>query len=72
MGSKERDHIWVEFEEHIVITTAIRSTGLDINYMQNKLFEKGVFVSVKFEYHSGKNPHFLSIKELVSLDTEDF
>jgi UDP-N-acetylglucosamine 4,6-dehydratase len=72
MVPQEMAHHCVEFEDHFVITPAIRFTGLDVNYMQNKLFDKGVFVGDKFEYHSGKNPHFLSIKELVSLDTEDF
>ena len=71
MVPEEMSHHCVEFEDHFVITPAIRFTGLDVNYLQNKLFERGAFVDCKFEYHSGKNPHFLNVEELISLDTLD-
>ncbi|MGK0372585.1 MAG: UDP-N-acetylglucosamine 4,6-dehydratase [Glaciecola sp.] len=71
MVPEEMAHHCVEFDDHFVITPAIRFTGLDVNYMQNKLFEKGRSVDEKFEYHSGKNPQFLTIQELVTLDAEE-
>ena len=39
MVPEEMAHHCVEFDDHFVITPAIRFSGLDINYVQNKLFE---------------------------------
>lgn len=71
MVPEEMAHHSIEFEDHFVITPAITFFEDTINYMQNKLFEKGQQVSEKFEYHSGTNPHFLSIEELIELDKQD-
>nr|WP_136249974.1 UDP-N-acetylglucosamine 4,6-dehydratase (inverting) [Ningiella ruwaisensis] len=70
MVPAEVAHQSVEFNDHFVITPAIKFSGLDVNYEQNVLLEKGKFVSEQFEYHSGTNPHFLSIEELVELDKQ--
>lgn len=69
MVPEEMAHHSIEFEDHFVIMPAITFFEGNMNYMQNKLFEKGAKVSDKFEYHSGTNPHFLSVKELVELDS---
>ena len=71
MVPEEMAHHCVEFDDHFVITPAIRFSGLDINYVQNKLFEKGTKVTEKFEYHSGTNPEFLSVEELIELDKQE-
>jgi UDP-N-acetylglucosamine 4,6-dehydratase len=71
MVPEEMAHHCVEFDDHFVITPAIRFSGLDINYVQNKLFEKGSKVTEKFEYHSGTNPEFLSVEKLIELDKQD-
>ncbi len=70
MLPEEMAHHSVEFDDHFVITPAIRFFEESIDYFTNKLGEKGAPVPDKFEYNSGTNPHFLSVKELVSLDDE--
>lgn len=58
----------LEFKDHFVITPAIRFFDKDIDYTKNKLGEKGVPANEAFEYNSGTNPHFLTVKELKTLD----
>ena len=69
MVPEEMAHHSIEFEDHFVIMPAITFFEGNMNYKQNKLFEKGVSVDDKFEYHSGTNSHFLSVKELIELDS---
>ena len=61
-------HHSIEFDDHYVITPAIKFFDKTINYTKNKLGEAGRTVADKFEYHSGTNPHFLSVNELKALD----
>lgn len=68
MVPEEMAHHSFEFEDHYVITPAIKFFDKTIDYALNKLGEKGRAVADKFEYHSGKNPHFLSVAELTELD----
>lgn len=68
MVPEEMAHHTIEFEDHYVIAPAIVFFDKNINYKVNKLAEQGVPVSDKFEYHSGTNPHFLSVGELQELD----
>jgi UDP-N-acetylglucosamine 4,6-dehydratase len=72
MVPQEMAHHSLEFDDHYVITPAIKFFDKTINYLQNKLGEIGKPVAEKFEYHSGTNPHFLSVKELKTLDKETF
>jgi UDP-N-acetylglucosamine 4,6-dehydratase len=68
MVPEEMAHHSLEFDDHYVITPAIKFFDKTINYLKNKLGEVGQPVADKFEYHSGTNPHFLSIDELKTLD----
>lgn len=68
MVPEEMAHHSLEFDDHYVITPAIKFFDKNIDYRKNKLGEKGVEVDDKFEYHSGTNPHFLSVAELKELD----
>ncbi|MDC0601515.1 UDP-N-acetylglucosamine 4,6-dehydratase (inverting) [Aliiglaciecola sp.] len=68
MVPQEMAHHSLEFDDHYVITPAIKFFDKTVNYKVNKLGEKGQSVEEKFEYHSGTNPHFLSIDELRDLD----
>jgi UDP-N-acetylglucosamine 4,6-dehydratase len=68
MVPEEMAHHSLEFDDHYVITPAIKFFDKTINYLKNKLGEKGQPVEDKFEYHSGTNPHFLTINELKMLD----
>jgi len=55
----------IEFEDHYVILPSIRFRGKKNDYTKNMIGEKGKFVEQGFEYHSGKNPHFLSGDEIL-------
>ncbi|QHJ13567.1 UDP-N-acetylglucosamine 4,6-dehydratase (inverting) [Paraglaciecola mesophila] len=68
MVPEEMAHHSLEFDDHYVITPAIIFFEKNINYKRNKLGEIGKPVEDKFEYHSGTNPHFLSVEELRKLD----
>jgi UDP-N-acetylglucosamine 4,6-dehydratase/5-epimerase len=68
MVPEEMAHHSLEFDDHYVITPAIVFFEKNINYKVNKLGQTGKAVSDKFEYHSGTNPRFLSVKELRALD----
>jgi UDP-N-acetylglucosamine 4,6-dehydratase len=68
MVPQEMAHHSLEFDDHYVITPAIKFFDKTVNYLKNKLGEVGKPVEEKFEYHSGTNPHFLTIDELKLLD----
>ena len=68
MVPQEMAHHSLEFGDHYVITPAIKFFDKTVNYLKNKLGEVGQPVTDKFEYHSGTNPHFLTIDELKTLD----
>ncbi|MBT0584954.1 UDP-N-acetylglucosamine 4,6-dehydratase (inverting) [Alteromonas oceanisediminis] len=68
MVPEEMAHHTFEFDDHYVITPAIKFFDKNINYAKNKLGEKGCQAADKFEYHSGTNPHFLTVGELQALD----
>ncbi|WP_026375631.1 UDP-N-acetylglucosamine 4,6-dehydratase (inverting) [Aestuariibacter salexigens] len=68
MLPEEMAHHSLEFEDHYVITPAIKFFDKSISYNVNKLNETGKPVGDKFEYNSGTNPHFLTVRELQELD----
>lgn len=68
MVPEELAHHSIEFDDHYVITPAISFFEDSIDFTKNRLGEIGRQVTEKFEYHSGTNPHFLSVQELVELD----
>lgn len=70
MVPEEVAHHSLEFDDHFVITPPITFFDKDVDYNTNRLGEKGKGVDDKFEYHSGTNPHFLTIDELKALDQE--
>ena len=68
MVPEEMAHHTIEFDDHYVIAPAIVFFDKNINYQLNRLSEQGQPVCEKFEYHSGTNPHFLTVEELQILD----
>ncbi|WP_111976545.1 UDP-N-acetylglucosamine 4,6-dehydratase (inverting) [Algibacillus agarilyticus] len=68
MVPEEVAHQTIEFDDHYVITPAISFFDKELDYFTNKLGETGQKVAEDFEYHSGTNPDFLSVNELVELD----
>ncbi len=68
MVPEEMAHHTIEFDDHYVIAPAIIFFDKNVNYKVNRLQETGQPVTDKFEYHSGTNPHFLTVEELQVLD----
>ncbi|MBG88484.1 MAG: UDP-N-acetylglucosamine 4,6-dehydratase (inverting) [Verrucomicrobiales bacterium] len=56
-------HLTLEFDDHYVIKPTI-SFVAPVDYTLNGLGEKGRPVPGEFEYHSGSNPHFLTVEQL--------
>jgi UDP-N-acetylglucosamine 4,6-dehydratase/5-epimerase len=67
MCPADDSHLTLEFEDHYVIKPTIHFTGA-IDYAHNKLGEVGQPVAGGFEYHSGKNPRFLSVEEIIGFN----
>ena len=62
-------HLTIEFEDHYVIKPSIQFSGV-ADFSVNRLGERGRPVEQGFEYHSGRNPRFLTTAEIVSLNRE--
>lgn len=60
-------HLTLEFDDHYVIKPSIQFSGV-ADFSVNRLGEKGRPVEQGFEYHSGRNPRFLAIDEIVALN----
>jgi len=69
MVTEEDSRQTIEFDDHFVITPAIKFFD-SVDYHKNKLFEVGKPVAEEFEYHSGNNPHFLSVEEIRELNLQ--
>jgi UDP-N-acetylglucosamine 4,6-dehydratase len=67
MCPADDSHLTLEFSDHYVIKPAIQFSGV-VDFSVNRLGEKGEPVGSGFEYHSGKNPRFLAIEEIIALN----
>lgn len=67
MCPADDSHLTLEFADHFVIKPTILFSGY-VDFAVNKLGEKGQPVAQGFEFHSGKNPHFLTIEEIVAFN----
>lgn len=67
MCTQEDSRLTLEFGDHYVIQPSIKFNHIDIDYSLNGLKERGKAVPDDFEYSSGTNPHFLSVKEMEML-----
>ncbi|MFG1497966.1 UDP-N-acetylglucosamine 4,6-dehydratase (inverting) [Saccharospirillum sp. HFRX-1] len=57
----------LEFDDHYVITPAIKFMDQKVNYARNRLGEQGALVEPGFYYDSGTNPDFLSVDAIRDL-----
>lgn len=64
MCPADDSHLTLEFDDHYVIRPTIRFHHVDYDYSRNLIGEVGEAVPQGYEYHSGNNPHFLSIEEI--------
>jgi UDP-N-acetylglucosamine 4,6-dehydratase len=67
MCPADDSHLTLKFADHFVIKPTIQFAGR-VDFAVNKIGETGQPVEMDFEYHSGKNPHFLSIEEIVAFN----
>lgn len=67
MCPADDSHLTLEFVDHYVIKPTIQFTRRN-DFSVNNLGEPGQAVETGFDYHSGKNPHFLSIEEIVTFN----
>jgi UDP-N-acetylglucosamine 4,6-dehydratase len=63
MCPADDSHLTYDFSDHYVIAPTIRFHNGDVDFSLNALGDQGVHVGSDFEYHSGTNPHFLSVEE---------
>jgi len=64
MCPADDSHLTVEFDSHFVIRPTIRFFHDEVDYAKSRIGERGKPVEQGFAYDSGKNPHFLSVKEI--------
>jgi len=67
MCPADDSHLTLEFSDHFVIKPTIQFSGY-VDFSVNKLGERGQPVEQGFEYHSGKNTHFLTIEGIVAFN----
>ena len=67
MCPADDSHLTLQFDDHYVIKPTIQFSG-PVNFSVNGLGEVGRPVEPGFEYHSGKNAHFLTIEEIVAMN----
>jgi UDP-N-acetylglucosamine 4,6-dehydratase/5-epimerase len=67
MCPADDSHLTLEFDDHFVIKPTIQFSRV-ADFSVNKLGERGRPVEPGFEYHSGRNPRFLSIEEIMALN----
>jgi UDP-N-acetylglucosamine 4,6-dehydratase len=67
MCPADDSHLTLEFADHYVIKPTIQFSG-PVDFAVNRLGERGSAVEPGFEYHSGKNQHFLTLEEIVTLN----
>jgi UDP-N-acetylglucosamine 4,6-dehydratase len=63
MCPADDSHLTLEFADHFVIKPTITFSGV-ADFSANNIGEKGNPVEQGFEFHSGRNPNFLSIEEI--------
>lgn len=68
MCPSDESHLTLEFHDHFVMRPAIKFYGADHDYASNPLGEKGQTVPEGFEYHSGSNPHFLTVAQILEFE----
>lgn len=67
MCPADDSHLTLEFGDHFVIKPTIQFNAY-VDFSANKLKETGQPVGSGFEYHSGKNSHFLNLEEIIAFN----
>ena len=69
MCPADDSHLTLTFDKHYVIRPTIQFNMESLDYTQDQLGDKGIAVGQGFEYHSGTNPHFLTLDEIRNFDS---
>jgi UDP-N-acetylglucosamine 4,6-dehydratase len=64
MCPSDDSHLTLEFDDHFVMRPTIKFFQQEVDYTENRLGERGKPVPLGFAYHSGENPHFLTVPEI--------
>jgi UDP-N-acetylglucosamine 4,6-dehydratase len=67
MCPADDSHLTLEFDDHYVIKPTIQFSG-HVDFATNRLGESGRPVAQSFEFHSGRNAHFLGVEEIIALN----
>jgi UDP-N-acetylglucosamine 4,6-dehydratase len=67
MCPADDSHLTLQFDDHYVIKPTIQFSG-ENDFSTNALGEAGRPVEPGFEYHSGKNVHFLTVEEIAAMN----
>ncbi|MCA1243537.1 UDP-N-acetylglucosamine 4,6-dehydratase (inverting) [Stappia stellulata] len=68
MCPADDSHLTLEFADHFVLRPTIQFHDLNNDFTTNAIGEVGAPVETGFEYHSGNNPHFLSVADIREMD----
>lgn len=68
MCPADDSHLTLEFDDHFVICPSIKFYNDEHSYTRNLIDEVGIPVEQGREYHSGKNPDFLSVEQILEFD----
>lgn len=68
MCPTDDSHLTLEFDDHFVIKPTILFCHSDNDFSTNRLGDKGHAVEQDFQYHSGKNEHFLNVEDIVKFN----
>lgn len=68
MCPADDSHLTLEFSDHFVLRPSIQFHHRDDDYVVNAIGEASKPVEMGFEYHSGNNPHFLTVEEIRKVD----
>ncbi|KXF81487.1 UDP-N-acetylglucosamine 4,6-dehydratase (inverting) [Enterovibrio coralii] len=70
MCPSDDSHLTLEFSDHYVMRPTIKFYSADYDYSQNPLGEVGEPVPAGFEYHSGTNPEFLTVEQILEFEQQ--
>ena len=70
MCPADDSHLTIEFDDHFVISPSILFFSRQNDFCQNRLGESGEYVAQGFEYQSGTNSEFLSLKEIKNYNVQ--
>jgi UDP-N-acetylglucosamine 4,6-dehydratase/5-epimerase len=68
MCPMDDSHLTLEFDDHFVIKPTILFAGKSMEFSPNSLGEIGKSVGNEFEYSSGNNQNFLTVKQISKLN----